>query len=773
MCCSRSWAVFLVSLLSLLLLLSPSACVAQWLSPATYQAFMPRAVAVDSASNLWVADTASRSLLQLSPAGQLLQQVVPEYGADYPSFFPTAICVDSFGQVYVLDTAYNSVCQLAGNGSLLAYAAAANPISVYGSYGLALSPQQPSPPSVSLYTACFYGSNGGAVQRLSMAGRESAVNLSSNSMGISVAVNSASVVHVLVLSSPSIARIAANGTLLPSLLAPDWNSTIVYTELPASIAIDPADDSIVLLLYDQTVQRLSSAGLLLSSFSVPSGAPFMGQGMNPRTGIAIAPDSSIFTAGAQLNSVSQFSSDGQLLASFNLSRPVWQLPFGLALDPISGDILVVDGYTATVVRLSAATGAQLSSFPVCDPASCQPYAVTCDSQGNIYVSVNTRPVSLLYKFSSAGIQLLTFGATLAPPLRLVEAFGLWVNPNTGSLWATDQSNQRLLEFSSTNSSLLSIVDCSALGVSSLQAAQLGPDGSSVFLLDADLGLLQVSAEGRLLQQYNMSSLGQRPWYLSGIAVDSSGNLWLSDYRPALQVVCIAPNGSVLVTLRAPDRAYVPGAGFPTAVALGQDGSVYATDGYYAQLVAWRASSPPPPPAAKSSSSSSSSASTSASSSTANGSGSISASASSSSSTSASLSSSSTSSLLSSALSSSSSAPSRAGSGSSSSSSSLLSSASSSLQSAPFATSSVSPEPSGSGGSASSTLSNGAVIGIAIGGAVVGLLLCVTLLLLLLKWRRRSKSSDNDDRQTWRSELSGFRQHSDEPTHDTEMANTRY
>jgi hypothetical protein len=225
---------------------------------------------VDNASRLWVADAASRSLLLLSPAGELLQQVVPYYGPDNPSW-PGNVCVDSFGQVYVLDQQQSKVCLLTANGSLISYSYTINPglLSMW-TYGLALSPQQDSPSSVGLYTTGFTRKAGkDQMLRLSMAGPTvTALSLNSATSARSVAVNSASVVYILRNAGTSILRVAANGAMLPPLPVP--GAYVARNPgLAVSLAIDPADDSIVVLLNNQTVLRLSSAGQLLSSLSVP------------------------------------------------------------------------------------------------------------------------------------------------------------------------------------------------------------------------------------------------------------------------------------------------------------------------------------------------------------------------------------------------------------------------------------------------------------------------------------------------------------------------
>jgi hypothetical protein len=61
------------------------------------------------------------------------------------------------------------------------------------------------------------------------------------------------------------------------------------------------------LLYNATVLRLSSGGQLLSSFNVPSPAPFFPTAQRPQSSLSIGPGRSLYTTGAQLNAVSQLT----------------------------------------------------------------------------------------------------------------------------------------------------------------------------------------------------------------------------------------------------------------------------------------------------------------------------------------------------------------------------------------------------------------------------------------------------------------------------------
>lgn len=72
----------------------------------------PRAIAVDGAGNVWIADDTSNSIVKLTPSGSLLSSPVG-YTNEY-IIRPTDIAVDGSGNVWVTESQEDGVAELVG-----------------------------------------------------------------------------------------------------------------------------------------------------------------------------------------------------------------------------------------------------------------------------------------------------------------------------------------------------------------------------------------------------------------------------------------------------------------------------------------------------------------------------------------------------------------------------------------------------------------------------------------------------------------------------------
>jgi tripartite motif-containing protein 71 len=132
----------------------------------------------------------------------------------------------------------------------------------------------------------------------------------------------------------------------------------------------------------------------------------------------------------------------------------------------------------------------------------RPVSDAIDSSGDIWVtdSGNNRIV----KFSPTGTLIGAYGTYGPEAGEMIDPWGIAINRNTGNVYVADQGNMRVDEFSSSGT----FIGTMGWGVS---------NGANEFQTCTSICRPGI----------NGSNPGQFSW-LTGIAVDSSGNLWIVD-----------------------------------------------------------------------------------------------------------------------------------------------------------------------------------------------------------------------------------------------------
>ena len=255
------------------------------------------------------------------------------------------------------------------------------------------------------------------------------------------------------------------------------------------------------------------------SYVVDAQSPFVSSdGFNTPTGLAIAPDQTIFVADKGNQRVLKFSPAGtQSIVSFGNLRPLVSSPGGIALDGF-GNLYVTDTSTNRLIKL--APGATNGLAVIGAPSLSEPTSVAADAAGNLAV-VNAGSAAVIIRRSGgAAVPLNTGSTVLVKPTAV--AFD-----NQGMLYVADAGNgsgpgavYRFAKTGGTGSPIMltgyALKDVTALVLDGQRNLYV-LDGGSAQLIDAPAN----GAAPFLIPQSNFKSP-------TGLALDSLGNFYVSD-----------------------------------------------------------------------------------------------------------------------------------------------------------------------------------------------------------------------------------------------------
>lgn len=191
---------------------------------------------------------------------------------------------------------------------------------------------------------------------------------------------------------------------------------------------------------------------LLSAGTAQAEAPKLipfGQFEAARSPIGIAVDQStgdLYTASLAPPVIEKFDASGKpVLPPFEEGAGFYA---GAAVDPVDGNVYVLDALDQEIDTYDPSSGTLLSSFPV--PASdnflgaVTVVQIATDSKGDVYVPVV--PDNEVLEYSPGGTLLETFTGSGAGALK--EPNGVAVDP-AGDVWVADSGNNRIEELDSS------------------------------------------------------------------------------------------------------------------------------------------------------------------------------------------------------------------------------------------------------------------------------------------------------------------------------------
>ncbi len=430
----------------------------------------PYGVAVDSAGNVYIADTFNNRVRKVSTNGIITTIAGTGYAGSSGDSGPAAsatvnhpqgVAVDSAGNIYIADT-YNSRVRQVSTGGIITTVAGTGTPGSSGDSGPAASAQVDYPQGVAvdsagnLYIADTYNN------RIRQVSHGLITTLAAKlSFPVGIVVDSTGHLYAAVIGSGLVCEIA-NGTITTIAGgAAGGNGPAVGAQLntPYGVAVDSSGNLYVADTGNGLLREVSNGGITTIAGNLD---PF-GVAMDTAGNLYVANGGSIgkVTAGGAITTVAGtgiygYSGDNGPATSAQLNDAL-----GVAVDSI-GNLYIADMFNSRVRKVSGgmittvagtgvpgyngdnipATGAQLS----------YPSAVAVDSAGNLYIADSgnhsVREVSdgLIMTVAGTGLGTNVGDNQPATYVSLSSVSGVAVN-SSGNMYITDSAGNRVRRIS--------------------------------------------------------------------------------------------------------------------------------------------------------------------------------------------------------------------------------------------------------------------------------------------------------------------------------------
>ena len=629
------------------------------------QFYYPFRAAADSAGNVYVADTDNHIIRKISPTGVVTTLAgLAGYsgsangtGSAARFSFPEGIAVDNASNVYVADSNNNNIRKITPNGVVTTLAGAAGYIGSSDGVGASARFNGPFAIAVDMASNLYVADVGNfTIRKISPAGVVTTLagmaGHSGHADGLGtdarftvptgVTVDSAGNVYV----SDSHTRSYGGGDGNPDngnntirKITPDGVvSTLAGSETysgsadgtgsaarffyPADVAVDNAGNVYVADSHNNTIRKITPAGVvstLAGSHGYDGNTDGIGSAARFRSpyGVTVDFSGNVYVADTSNQAIRKITSGGVVSTLAGTSgyfgtgstdgvanAARFYYPLGLALDN-AGNVYVADNHNETIRKitsngvvstLAGSAGISGSADGTGNAARFNnPFHVAADSAGNIYVADTGNQT--IRKITPAGVVSTFAGSAgiigsadgMGSAARFNNPYGVALD-GSGNIYVADTVNETIRKITPTGvvSTLAglagSIGNADGVGSAARFFAPIGVTADSagnIYVADAqNNSIRKVTPAGAVS---TLAGPGLYPQFSvpTGVAVDSVGNVYVADYGHSL-IRKVTPGG-IVTTLGGYLSGYADGTGstarfsYPNGVAVDNSGVLYIAD----------------------------------------------------------------------------------------------------------------------------------------------------------------------------------------------------
>jgi len=519
----------------------------------TSRFFEPIDAATDGKGNVWILDSQTRVANQLQQFNEKGEWLRSTGSTGYGKLkTPWGVAVDTGGNVWVADTGNNRIVEFNEKGEFVL------------TFGVNVNKTKVEAAGTEVEKNLCTAASGNVCQPAtagSLAGQLKSPK--------GIALTSGGNVWVADTGNNRIEKFGPTGTLINNVSGEGTEPGKLKS--PTAITVAPDNSIWVVDNGNNRIEQWNSS--LAFVRAVGTKGTGGGEFQNP-TGIEADSTGAVWVSDYSNGRVQEFDEFGTFIQKFLDAAGSSGTPRGLAIDA-KGSLWIADQYLSKVYRWS------IPGFPVNASSAgtsgsgngqfYEPVDVAADSSGNFWVVDPAQ--NRLQEFDSTGKWLRNAGAagSGAGKLSLPRAAA---TDSKGNVWVADTGNNRIVEFSEKGEFVLTF----GTNVNKTKVDAAGTEAEKN---------LCTAASGNVCQAATVGSLAGQLKFPKGIALTSSGNVWVADTGNS-RIEKFGPTGNLINLLNGNGTS----GGLmkePAGIAVAPDASIWVADTGNNRIEQWNSS----------------------------------------------------------------------------------------------------------------------------------------------------------------------------------------